>query len=32
MLNGSNLQVQVVGVEDDGREVKVWLRKMGAMK
>lgn len=32
MLNDSNLQVQLLGVENDGGEVEVWLREMGAMQ
>lgn len=30
MLNGSNLQVYLLGVEDDGGEAEVWLKEMGA--
>lgn len=32
MLNDSDLQVQLLGVEDNGGEVEVWLREMGAMQ
>lgn len=32
MLNGSNLQVQLLGMKDGGGELRFWLTKMGAMQ